>query len=422
MDSAAHTGAVAVLRKAMVTFLDQVSLSVASFAVGLAFILRGSPEQYGLYSFYLSLFYLLASAQNAVVNTPLMVLAPRLEPRERERFGRGVLGVLLIGVLATLLLVSAALLVSPRGSVAAPLVAACFLPLLLRDFFRANEFANLRPGLALRRDAIYAGLACAGVVLLARAGNVRAIHVFAVLAAAAAAIVIRPCVRFFASPPSRADVAGAFRESWVHSRWSLLGAGSTWVQSNAYIYVPFLLLGAREVAFLAAARLVMAPAALLANSWGNLFRPMASRHLFEEDRGAAWTLFMRSSLVLSAILAAYGAVALAALRIAPDAWIPADYRGLEAYLGFWAVVLLLEIVRNNASSLLQASLAFRDLALWGLAVAGVAVALSFAFVAWLGTAGSLVAMVLGELLLMAVLLLLVRRAMPAGRALTAGAP
>lgn len=422
MDAAAGTGAVAVLRKAAVTFLDQATLSLASFAVGLAFILRGSPEEYGLYSFYLSLFYLLAGAQNAVVNTPVMVLSPRLEPGDRERFGRGVLGVLLAGMLATLVLVTAGLVLAPHGSARAPLVAACFLPLMLRDYFRAEEFANLRPGLALRRDVIYAAVACLGVVSLAAVGAMRATLVFAVLAGAAAVVVLRPCARFIAAPPSRADVASAFRASWVHSRWSLVGATSTWVQSNAYIYVPFLLLGAREVAYLAAARLVMAPAALLANSWGNLFRPVASRQLHEQDRSAAWALFLRSSLVLSGILAAYAAAAVLALRVVPAAWIPPDYRGLDAYLGFWAVVLLLEIVRNNASSLIQASLAFRDLALWGLGVAGIAVALSVAFVAWLGTAGSLVAMVFGELLLMAVLILLARRTVPVGGALTARAP
>lgn len=390
-------------RKASATALDQATLSLVTFATGAAFIYRGTPEQYGQFTFYLSAYYLVAAAQNAIVNTPMMVLSPRMTERERTAFEQGTHGILLIGMFAAVLLVSAgAVLPTGQSGMHAAdffVVAVCCLPLMLRDFLRAQEYAHSQPAQALLRDLRYAGLALVGIGVLSLCGALRGLTAFGVLAASSLCIVWRPTWRLARAAPTPSQVAAAFRGSWKFSRWSVVGATSSWLQTNAFVFIPLLIAGTREVAFLAAARMVMMPMMLLAQSWSNYFRPHASRLLSQDGRGAALRLFSHSSFVLAGTLVVYTVAASWLLMVVPATWLPPAYHGMGIYIALWSAVTLVQVFRTNMSSLLQASLAFKRLALAGCVVAVITIVGSIPLVQVYGGKGSLIAIVGGEVLL-----------------------
>lgn len=391
------------VRKAALTALDQGALSAVNFAIGLAFIWKGSPEQYGFFTFYMSVYYMIAAAQNALVNAPLMVMSPRMSTPDAKEFERGIEGVLLISMIPVIVLVPLGVLLPAEyrdgNSWEFLAVAVCCLPLILRDFFRAEEFARSEPGTALRRDLIYASLALIGVLVIAAMGLLSGIMAFLVLSLASLTVVFAVTARIARNVPSVGAIRSAFTLSWVHSRWSLLGAMSSWMQANAFVFIPFFIVNPKQVAILAAARMTMTPIQLLVQSWSNVFRPEASKLLANDDLNGALRLMMQSTIGFSLILVVYATVVALILSNVPTHWIPPAYRDMGNYIVLWTAVSLVQGLGSNVSSLLQASLKFRELALVGVCVAITVVLAAIPLTLSLGGTGTLIAVLGGQVLI-----------------------
>lgn len=418
-DSANYLGGVRglkIFRAASTTFLDQLALSIGSFFIGLVFIYKSTPEQYGIFSFFMAIYYFFASAQNALINTPLIVISPRLPESTRNSFEKGVFGVLFISIPIVVLLVliwaGSLHILNHDGQfkITRIIVFAVFLgPVMLREFWRAEEYAKLQPTVALVRDLTYSVLTITIVTMMISLGVLSVNLVFVAMAFSALLVVAAPSMEMCRPIPRWHEIVSSFQQAWKYSCWSLLGATSSWLQGSAYVYLPFLLIGVREVAYLAGARLVMMPVSLLSGSWGNYFRPLASRKLSEGDISAAMRLFFISSLAIVTLLVFYTTFVLLLLQAAPEAWLPEDYRDIGNYVLLWAVIIFITTIRSNASSIFQASLAFKDLALRGLLSAVCTVILTTVLIFEMGAMGALVGRVFGEIILMSFLLLGLRR-------------
>jgi O-antigen/teichoic acid export membrane protein len=317
-------------------------------------------------------------------------------------------GLIAGGPLAAVAVLTIAALFTTAGSPPVEMylgIAVCLVPLLLRDYFRARELADLRPAAALLRDGHFAIWALAGIGFLIAMDRVEAAAVYAVVGVAGLVAVASALVKDLrVGGVGLIDVRGAYATSWKHSRWSLIGAVSSWVQGNAYIFVPFLLLGAREVAFLAASRLLMTPVILASQGWANLSRPALSRWMGENRIPEVRSLFLRSSALLTIGIALYTTALALSITAIPVEWIPEDYEGIVPFLALWAVILLVQTLRGNVSSVLQAALAFRGLARVGGAVALLCVVATFASVIIWGSSGAVVALLIAEVVLGCLLL------------------
>lgn len=399
------------VKAAFTTFLDQIVVSGTSFIIGLAFIYLATPAEYGLYTILFSIYYLVSSAQNALINTPLAVLSQHYDDDEKVHFEKGLFGLWAIGVvIITLAMFSAAPLFAQFNSIfigrrlSVMILAVCLAPLSLRDFWRAEEFAVFKPQLALKRDLGLSAISLSGLIFLVRFAYIKVEYLIPLSATAALAVVCVPTLEFLRARPAWTDIVNAFNRSWSHSSWSLMGAVSSWLQSNAYIYIPFMLLGVKKVAFLAAARLIMMPAALLAQSWSNYFRPLVSRQIANNNAHGAKRAFIDSTVVLLGIVCIYAALVVIAFKLFPASWLPSSYRGISAYISLWAAVIAVQVVRSNASSLLQASLNFKSLAIRGFISAALTAISTFVFVRWMAELGAIVAQISGEFILMLLLL------------------
>lgn len=406
------------VKDAFYTFLDQIVISATAFLFGLAFIYGSSPAEYGLYTVLISVFYLIASAQNALINTPLMVLSSRLSNEEKVDFEKGLFHLWLV-VVSVICLLSAAF--SPLIGAASRqfdgrafalfIFAIALVPLSLRDYFRAREFSLLKPKSAFRRDIMIALLSTGLLGILVLSKQVIVENVLIITAVSTGMIAGLPTLRSFKGGIQRERISSAFNTSWKHSKWSLLGATSSWMQANAYIYIPFILIGAKEVAILAAARLIMTPAVLLSQSWSNYFRPLASSHLSKNDTGEAFNLLVRSSGILLSILFAYTVMIWTGLRFMPANVLPPDYSGIGNYVALWAAVIFFQMIRTNTSSFLQASLEFKSLAFRGLTSALLTAAITVILVTRLEESGAIMAQVAGEIILMLLLMSGIRTAL-----------
>lgn len=395
---------------ALITFIDQIALSAVSMTAGAAFIRAGAPAEYGLFTAYLSIFYLVASAQNALINTPLIVLPRFLEAEARKVFHRGMFG---LGVFGSLIAaVAIAFVTSIRsalsgGAITLGVVASLsFGPLLVREFLRAREFAAMNPRGALRRDGAYAVLAIGGIGYLALRGDVAAIGMFVAFGVPAIVICLPSVLRDLSADLINRDAPRAIRMSWSLSSWSFLSAMASWVQGNVYIYIPLWIIGAQSVGFLAAARLTMMPISLFVQSWPNFLRPVASERLAHRpDSQSMRRMLLRSSIGIVAMVSVYSVLVVWAVSAMPAGWIPANYRKAVGQVVLWGIVLGVQGLRTNASSFLQSALAFRMLAADGVVAAGLTVVAAAAAVVRWGAVGSLYGLIVGELLLLVLMLL-----------------
>lgn len=390
-------------RAAAITFIDQVTLSVLNFAIGMAFIYMSTPVQYGLYTFMMAIFYFFASVQNAMVNTPIMVLSPRLGCIERKHFEKGLTGLLSVGIPCTGIII---LLIAYGFSVFrgtqdfslnhAVIFTVSIWPLMLRDYWRAKEYANLRPALALRRDITYSLLALSMLALLIIFKVVYFGTVLPIMGVSAFISFIYCHIKGLQPLVSWHEIQQSFRKTWPYSRWSLLGIASSSLQNNTYVYLPFFMIGIKEVAYLAAARLVMMPGIILSTSWTNYFRPVVSESLAKGEIKESLRTLITSTATLAALLILYTGTVLILLKSLPETRLPRNYQDISIYVLLWAGIMLIIIIRSNISVFFQASLAFKKLALLGLLSAIFTFLISSLLIIKLRALGALVGLGLGE--------------------------
>lgn len=377
---------------------DQVSLSFLNLMVGGSFIYAASPEELGKYAILFSCFLLLSAAQNALLIAPWSTLAARQRGRTTpsDRMEATVTAEIVISVASLIGAAGLWLIPSLKLNPTDTLFVACgFIGQLSREVGRGFDFGEFRFARAFWRDAIYSVSSLLATAILVWKGHLTAANVFGVLGGCGV-------VMLFASQqltlPSNALLQRVFRRLWPLARWSVVGASAAWFQGQAYVYITFGLLGPAAVGVVSAGRLLVAPLGLLSQSAGNVCRPTFGRMLAEGRSKEAARLFNRISLLLCAAALAYGAGLLALTRsgMVP---LPSDYAEATRCSVLWVLILCVQIVRGNGSSLLQASLAFKPLAFIGLGAAGIAILLTYVGTLAFGPAGALGALLLSEIFL-----------------------
>lgn len=160
------------LRPSGVAFVDQALVSATSFAVGIVLIRATAPEDYGLFVLATSALMLAVSVQNALINVPMAVLAPKRGEEPRGAYVAA-LGGAQYAVWLPLCAAPVAVawtgerfglvaVASLRVSVIAPAAA---LVTLLRKFLRQAFYVYGRPGVVLAIDVTYAAVVLGAVSL-----------------------------------------------------------------------------------------------------------------------------------------------------------------------------------------------------------------------------------------------------------------
>ena len=394
------------LGKFALGILTQSLLSLTNLLIRI-WLARVLPkEQYGLYSIGFETIFVFLSVQNALVNSPLAVLLPERQGERREMLlgGLGAGQWLIFGPL-TALFAAGLLLVGGLYGMQRVL---WLLPLVLavpaawwREFQRVVQYNRFELGRVLLLDVLFSAGALGGIALLAAA---RRVSVGGALAALGAAYLFSAAAgrrlggercRF------RLDwIRETFRETWAFSRWSLLGIAAAAVQLHGYVYLVSLLDGLESTADISAARVFLMPFALLINSSQRIFLAKGSQIRSGGDLPryrsflAAFFLFFVGAWLLY----------VAALFLLKEPLIrlvfTERYRSSERYLLGWAVLFLFTTCRIVVTNSLIVYKEFRFLALNGVASAAAVLACSVAFLRLFGPVGVILALSVGELILL----------------------
>ena len=394
------------LGKFAVGILTQSLLSLTNLFIRI-WLARNLPKnQYGLYSIGFETIFVFLSIQNALVNSPLAVLLPEKRGPQRGIFLSGLgAGQWLIFAPLTALFAAGLLL---YGGLFGMQRVLWLLPLVLavpaawwREFQRVVQYNRFELGRVLLLDVLFSAGALGGIGLLLAIGR---LSVASALAGLGAAYLLSAAVSY------RIDgercrfhlpwIRETFRETWPYTRWSLLGITAAAIQHHGYVYLVSLLDGLESTADMSAARVFLMPFALLINSSQRIFLAKGSQIRSGGDLPryrsflAAFFLFFVGAWLLY----------VAALFLLKEPLIrlvfTEKYRSSERYLLGWAILFLFTTCRVVVTNSLIVYKQFRFLALNGVASAAAVLACSVAFLRLLGPVGVILALSVGELILL----------------------
>ncbi len=298
---------------------DQILLSLANLAVGLAAARVMAPADFGVYVIAFAVSLAGGSVQLSLITDPLVILgAPRAGSEQSGYFAALLRLQLMCSGLVALAVAAVAgiffMMWGTSSSIPAALaaVAVATLPSQMQFFTRAVFFARLQPALVLVNDLAFVIMRVGGVGLLMAWGDLTTAKAFLVTGAAAG-------VAFLAALPACRQILTARRDSltetwgqhWRYGRWLLATAAAYWCSGQA----PSLLVGGLltpvAAAIMKACQFLVSPLHVLFAGLDGVLAPRAAR-LASTSGEAALARFLRLFG-----LCACGAVVIYALALLP---------------------------------------------------------------------------------------------------------
>jgi O-antigen/teichoic acid export membrane protein len=222
----------------------QVCVSGTNFGTGVLLARFAGAEQYGHYFLGFTLLVYLVELQNALISTPYMVYAPRMDAQERARYAGSALlhqGAAMAAASLLFLLAAGCAYAGIIDPALAPVLLLLSIAggfFLLRDQVRRFCFAHMQMASAFLCDMAVAALQLGGLALLAWTGALNALSAYGVIAVACGAISLGWL--YWARGDFRVapvDFTESLRKNWRFGRWVFASAAVWGLSMNFYPWV-----------------------------------------------------------------------------------------------------------------------------------------------------------------------------------------
>lgn len=414
----ARLAAIRYIWKALsVSFANQAISSGTNFLLAVFFVRSMGADEFGVYGIAIAAVLLFSGIGNALILTQMVVHLPDKDAEERPAYlGRVLIMVSGLALMALALSATAASvewlwLDQVEISVvilATGLAAAAYLS---RDFCLRLAYSLRRETTALSTNA---ATALVTVFLLSLVWSNRfgldaatAIALYAVGQLAGTLVGLLACWSEFRFR-NLGGLKQDFRQSLEGGRWAMGGVLVTWLQSQAYVYMTAIFVGPVGVGYANAARVFVSPLQMIMPAVNQVtmprlasLRPEGVGRVTEAGRGV-------TGFVL-ALAFAYVCTLGISYPVAVSLVLGDQYQGIAALVAAWCVVVLVQLIRDGASTLLQILRKFRRLTISGAAVACLSVPVTAGLAHAFGAIGAVSATAVAELLLAAVLWGWIRR-------------
>jgi O-antigen/teichoic acid export membrane protein len=399
-------------RRVAISVADQSLLSLLNFVIGIWLIRSTSKLEYGLYLAGNAAVMYMLGIQAALINVQMTVRAPVYQGMERGRFCAALLKAqLLFFVVPALLFAAGAFVLAAGwgayrdGMLLSGTVAMTFIGVLAREFFRSYFFQEQTPLAVLVIDIAYGVFLVLGVVVAGWTLH-RNIHLAVLLAAGGASLIVGVVAARFAHLPSLQEAHGAktaVTEAWQGGKWALAGMSVTWIQDQSYIILVGALAGASATAEAGAARLFLAPANLIL---AGIFRVLMPRWAHLRQSGEMLrvrSMIFKTALAVAGAVASYAIVAAVVQKKAIPVFFPGEYGNIGTLVIYWGIICALQAARTAYSSGLQVFERFREITIVNTFSAVIVLVSGYCLVYKYGVTGGLMAQVIGEFTLTALL-------------------
>ena len=404
-----RNGRVAVLSKALsVSVLNQAVSSGTNFAMGLYLVRALSPSEFGIYGIGIAVSLFYSGIGNALFLTQMVVHTPDKNSDDRQPYAARMLIALIVFCLVTAIFTLVAFVVGGTWSawlakysgLGLP-IAAASIAYVLKDFFVRHSYTARKEVWALVVNVAVAltllSLLLMQYLSLEKFTSESALWVYAMSNIAGAVVGYLLAKLPLRGVRLRRIVEDA-QEAWHGGRWAIGGVSVTWMQSQAYTYVTALFLGPAGVGYANAARMLITPFSMLAPAINQVTMPrLASLRLHDQQKMIRTGFFITSGLLVAAV------VYLAMIIVAADRLVTLilgdKFQNLRPIIITWSIVLLFQLLRDGAGTIIQVMKNFRILMLTNTISAVATVVSAVVLMKLYGVPGAILGTGIGELLL-----------------------
>lgn len=388
-----------------ISSFDEAIRSVTRFLTAYFLIKTVAKVDYGYYSLAIPVTLLITSIQNAIINTPLMVLyAGKSKDTQAEYISSLIIAqvfFILVIFLLTILVAAALLLLQILTTdelLMFTSVAVAVVGLLSREILRGIYFTQELPQSVIKIDIAYLLFLCVLVVIVYHIFFVNVAVIFILIGISALSASIIQNISFI----KRFDFSSVkmyLKENWILGKWAFGGVIITHIQSYSYIYLLGLLISAEAIADVSAARLLVMPFVFLADGWGKIAVPRGSRLREEKKINVLYKEQILISIIFSMLIVVYTALMISI----PENWkntiLSDNYTNSYGYVIYFGIGLSIRFFSSNAMFGLHVLKNFSSITKVNFVTMIVVISSSYILINLIGVEGALLASILGQLLL-----------------------
>jgi hypothetical protein len=385
--------------------LGPISISGAHFLSAVLVLHTLSRQNFGLFSFVMTIVPFCVSAASALVGAPTIISVRDrglVNDAELATFQKAnfVLAFLALAV------VVAALTASEMPLETGMLFGVYGALMSLRILARTYAFATHAPARAAISDVVYSVIVLIGLWLLQLADQIGMMNIAALFSLASLVSMAAFDVDYLRKQlrPRAGGKLSAYLPVWRDlTRWSLLGVAATELTVNAHAYFVTFFSGPGAFALLALGGLLMRPVSLVLSAFPDMERPIMARALGAGDLTRAFRAVTDFRLAGIAVLFVTVLLAGALLMWFPQIILKQGYDAHQAMLivAIWIAIMAIRVLRTPESVFLQAAGAFQPLANASLKSCAVSLAATIGLLLAFGPIASLFGIVAGDLVLTA---------------------
>jgi len=386
--------------------LDQIALSLFSFALNLVLVRVLSASDFGIVSLWLSVSLLAIGVQSALVNGPLSVYLPATrDPGAARRLEATLSLVNLVTIAATAVAVAAVNLMAdaewaPRDAATGLAIPLFIAFTLFREYYRSVAFSRHDMAMLLCADLPYLATTalCLGVMLVwpARFGTLAG----AFLALSLGCAVSQLCLQRRRTEPApklfKRGTLAPYRAIAGEVSWSVVGVVANHVETRSYTYIATSMIGLVALAAINIVGVLFRPITMLSSAWARTALPQLSGMLARRET-AAFDRVLAWALGATAIGSAVWYLALLVCWDPVERFVLAGkYPEAEALLLPWAAATAASTLRYVAGTGLVAARQFKFLAHAQIVCGALAAAATVAMIVWRGMAGAMWGIAIGN--------------------------
>lgn len=386
-----------------ISSLDQAILSTANFLLAMFLIKVATKEEYGYYALALPITLFITSIQNALINTPYLVLSPDKDEKEKKEYLSSVIYsqifssvlifaiILLLGIILTLVK-----LISVWAFLMIVSVTIASIGLLSREFLRTYFFSNETPKLALKNDFLYFIILFVLIILYFLSFKISIQFIFLFIGASAflsSFYKIKPLL----THTDRRLVKLHLLENWLHGKWILIGVIVTYIQSYAYLYLLGIMVSVSATAEVSAAKLLITPFSLLSVGYAKVAVPRGAQLKIQNKLKLFYKEEIFISAIFSVLVLLYTVVVLGIPDHLKNLILSNKYHDSYEYFIFFSISIFFGFFMQTGSNGLQVLKKFKILSKINFLSMLIVVPSTYILITLLGIRGGLIALILGQI-------------------------
>jgi len=396
------------LHKIAGAIITQGILSVTNLIIGILIARSTIKEEYALYIIAFNLIQGAISYQNALINTPLIVLSPSKESRERENFING----LCFGQwfyflpIITLVLISGLFLSFYQNdflrfkqlSILSIAILACFS----REFLRTVSYSILHIRIVIIMDVVFIISVLPIMGLLVFFNKLSSMSAISALACGYSFSAFIGHLTFKIDYKLHLSIIKkSLKEAWRQGRWALIGVTATIIMNQGYLYIVSFMVGLHETANISAARLFLMPVAIctfsstkiiVAKGANILSNKGGERNLIYLISLISFFLFMFWFLLVIFLYSTYSNLL--------ELFFKGKYSEVGWYIYLWAIFFLVQLFRFPVSNSLLVLKDFKVLAKYVSISAVITIMSCYILIKLSSGYGAIISLTAGEIILL----------------------